>query len=42
MFHKDNLEYYTLDELVTKDHLLRKVEETIERLFGSAREKGKA
>ena len=31
-----------LDELVTKDHLLRKVEETIERLFGSAREKGQA
>ena len=27
---------------MTKDHLLRKVEETIERLFGSAREKGKA
>lgn len=37
MFHKDNPEYnrrqvglYTLDELVPKDHFLRKVEETID------------
>ena len=40
MFHKDNPEYnrrqvgfYTLDELVPKDHLLRKVEETIDFSF---------
>ena len=37
MFHKENPEYnrrqvgfYTLDELVPKDHFLRKVEETID------------
>ena len=36
MFHKENPEYnrrrvgfYTLDELVPKDHFLRKVEETM-------------
>ena len=40
MFHKDNPEYnrrqigfYTLDELVPKDHFLRKVEETIDFSF---------
>ena len=40
MFHKDNPEYnrrqvglYTLDELVPKDHFLRKVEETIDFTF---------
>ena len=37
MFHKENPEYnrrqvgfYTLDELVPKDHFLRKIEETID------------
>ena len=37
MFHKNNPEYnrrqvglYTLDELVPKDHFLRKVQETID------------
>ncbi|EPT92198.1 MULTISPECIES: IS1182 family transposase, partial [Streptococcus] len=40
MFHKENPEYnrrqvgfYTLDELVPKDHFLRKVEETIDFSF---------
>ena len=40
MFHKNNPEYnrrqvglYTLDELVPKDHFLRKVEETIDFTF---------
>ena len=40
MFHKENPEYnrrqagfYTLDELVPKDHFLRKVEETIDFLL---------
>ena len=40
MFHKDNPEhnrrqigFYTLDELVPKDHFLRKVEETIDFSF---------
>ena len=58
MFYKDNPEYnrrqvgfYTLEELLHEDHFLRKVKETIERLFGTAkgyhnlrytREKGKS
>ncbi|RCW17462.1 hypothetical protein CAC02_02675 [Streptococcus gallolyticus] len=51
MFHKENPDYnrkqvgfYTLDDLVPEDHLLRQIDryrkrkETIERLFGTAKE----